>query len=790
MIKIVNRKTKRIIILIISYILIFIVVVILFISPITKYLLEKYDIKLTGRHIKTGWLYLNPFTGYVHIGNLKIYESTDLPSLSEGDSIFFSAKSVSASVAMRKLLWKTIEISRITLNQPMGVIIQNKRDFNFNDLIKRYTPKKSDTTRSSLHFNIRRIKITNGQFYYHEKGIPVNYFIKNVYFESSGKRWDADTIASKFSFLSGTGSGSASGNFTLNFKNLDYRIAVVVDKFDLKPIEQYLKDLSNYGYFGAILDADITATGNLKDQEVLDAKGLIAINEFHFGKNAEDDYASFNKLVLRIDELSPNNHLYNFDSIILIHPFLKYERYDYLDNLQRMFGKKGANIHAAKANPGQFNLILEIADYTKVLAKNFFKSAYKINKLAIYNGDLKFKDFALSEEFSVEANPLTIIADSVNRNGNWVKVYFNSGIQPYSNMALNLSINPKDSGDFDLQYHFNNLPATLFNPYLISYTSYPLDKGTIELNGSWKVRNGIIKSENHLLVIDPRVADRLRNKDTKRIPTPLIMFFVEERGNVIDFEIPISGDLKNPKFHLHDAIFDILGNIFVKPATTTYRTEVKNAENEIEKYLTLKWEMRQTSLSADQEEFVNSMIDFLIHNPQAYIKIHPIQYANKEKEYIQFFEAKKKFFLRSKNKNDQVLCKDDSLMVDNMSVKDSLFVHFLNKQVDDSMLFTIQEKCNKYVGRDIINAKFNELNKARENAFMLEFKKKGLENRVIIYKAENNIPYNGFSFYKIEYKGELPKVLVKAYQKMYEFDNKVPRKRFKEEREENNSHMK
>jgi hypothetical protein len=293
-----------------------------------------------------------------------------------------------------------------------------------------------------------------------------------------------------------------------------------------------------------------------------------------------------------------------------------------------------------------------------------------------------------------------------------------------------------------------------------------------------------------LLVIDPRVADRIRNKDTKRIPSPLIMFFVEERGNVIDFEIPISGDLKNPKFHLQDAIFDILGNIFVKPATTTYRTEVKNAENEIEKYLTLKWEMRQTSLFAEQEKFVKSMIDFLIHNPEASIKVHPIQYADKEKEYIQFFEAKKKFFLLSKNKNDQVLCKDDSLAVDNMSVKDSLFVHFLNKKVDDSMLFTIQEKCNKYVGSDIINAKFKELNKVRENAFMLEFKKKGLENRVKIFTAENNIPYNGFSFYKIEYKGQLPKDLIKAYQQMYEFDNEVPRKRFKKERVENNSNMK
>ena len=66
---------------------------------------------------------------------------------------------------------------------------------------------------------------------------------------------------------------------------------------------------------------------------------MVAINDFHFGKNPEDDYASFDKLVLAINEMSPKKHKYLFDSVSLSHPYFKYERYDYLDNLQTMFGK-------------------------------------------------------------------------------------------------------------------------------------------------------------------------------------------------------------------------------------------------------------------------------------------------------------------------------------------------------------------------------------------------------------------------------------------------------------------
>ena len=151
-----------------------------------------------------------------------------------------------------------------------------------------------------------------------------------------------------------------------------------------------------------------------------------------------------------------------------------------------MFGKNGANITAAKADPAKFNLIIQIADYVKIIAKNFFRSDYKINKVGVYKGCLKFNDFALTEKFSVEANPFYILADSVNRKHKRVGVTFKSGIQPYGEVAVNLSINPKDSGDFDLNYRLQKLPASMFNPYFITYTSYPLNRGTLELNGSWK----------------------------------------------------------------------------------------------------------------------------------------------------------------------------------------------------------------------------------------------------------------------------------------------------------------
>jgi len=764
--KIPTSRYKKPLITVISSIVVIVIAVILLTSPVTKYLIEKNDVKYIGREIKAGRVYVNLFTGYIHISNLKIYESKTQADSIGTDSIFFSAKGIGAHFALLKLLSRTIEIKDITLDHPVGIIIQNKNDFNFNDLVKKIAGDKTKATSLPFHFNILKIKIQNGEFHYRETVIPINYFIKEVNIESKGKYWNADTIRANISFLSGIDTGSLRGNFTINLKNLDYRLAAVVHRYDLNILDQYLKNLVNYGTFSAKLDADVIATGNFSDKEKINARGLLALNNFHFGIKAKDDFASFSKLVLKIDELGPVNHKYLFDSLSLSNPFIRYELYDYLDNVQKIFGKYGTSTSGNKAEPARFNLIFIIGKYIKVLVKNFFQSDYKINRLAIHRARFIFNDYSSKEKFSIEANPLTVVADSVNKNGKWVKVSLKSGIKPYGNIELALKISPKDSGDFDMQYHLQRLPVSIFNPYLITYTSFPLDRGTIEITGNWKVRHGIIKSDNHLTVIDPHVLRQQSSKTIKLISSPLIMFLIRQHGNVIDYQIPITGNMKDPTFHLRQVVFHIFGKIFVNPALIPFRLLEKKPGKEIDKALIMQWEIRQNSLTRGQEKFVDRLADFLKKNPEATIGVYPDQYAEKEKEYIGFFEARKKYYLLSGKINAMVLSKEDSMKVENMPVKNSLFVKFLNAQVHDSMLYTIQEKCKRFVGLSVINARFEQLSKKREDAFLMQFKKEGLESRVKIYKDENEIPYNGFSFYKIVYSGELPKSLKKAYQKM------------------------
>lgn len=751
------------------------------ISYIAEYLIEKYDVKYTGREIEMDWMLINLFTGYVHIDDLAVYEY-------QSDSVFFKAGGISADLSYTKLFSKTYEITEVTLNKPWAKIVQNKREFNFGDLIKKFTPDSTevrDTTKPPTKVNVLNLKINDGEFHYIEKDIPVNYFVKEVNVESPGYRWDKDDIDVNFKLLNGPGSGKVRGDANFNMDNLDYKVALVIDTFDLQLMEQYIQDLANYGRFRGFLDLDIKASGNAKDETNMMASGMVKVNDIHFGKTVEEDYASIEQIHLEMREINPKHFRYVFDSVIIKKPYFKYERYDNnLDNIQTMFGRKGSNIKAAQAaqdNGQKFNLILEIADFIEVLAENFLHSYYHVDRVAIYDANVQFNDYTPTEKFWIRANPLTIEANSLDKYNKRMTATVKTRLQPAGTVYVTASINPQDFEDFEITYRVQNIPMAAFNPYLSSYTGYPADRGSIELKGKWSVNNGIINSQNNLLLLDPRFTQRLKKAGLKWIPMRFILSLLRSRGNVIDYDVPITGNLKDPRFNVWDIIGDVLTNIFVKPPSLGYILKTRSTERELERSLTLKWEMRDHELKPVQRRFMDRVGDFLVENPEASIVVQPLVYEEKEKEAILFFEAKKKYY-KIVNKLSSISA-EDSAAIDRMSNRDTLFEQYLDKHASGPMTFTVQDKCRNFVGMDVVNAKYQKLMRDREADFRSYFAEKGVNKRIRITAVTNSVPFNGFSYYKIDYKGDFPDKLLNAYYEMNDLNKTKPRRKYERKRD-------
>lgn len=756
-----------------------VLLLIILLSPIAKALIQKYDTRYTGREITLDWAYVNPFTGYIYLNDLKIFEY-------KSDSVFFSTRGLSANFSLFGLFSEHYRFKGIKLSEPVGRIHESDSLFNFSDLILTFsgdsTSKESDGV---LMLDLLDIEIENGEFHYLEDMTPVNYYIKEVNIKSEGYRYDSDTLPFTFSFLPGIGSGKMEGEMAINVKNSAYVLKVKIDSFDLEIINQYLLDLTNYGTFAAKLDADLESTGYFATADSTTLRGRMEINHFEFGRTREDDFASFEQLRLNMAMLSPKDFIYTFDSVYLKKPFFKYQQFDSLDNVQTTFGEGGENVKAANKHPTKFNLVIEIAHLVDKLSRNFLRSQYEIGSLEIKDGDFQYEDYSLGEKLSLSLDPFSLVADSVEKSRDRVNASIRSGIKPYGDFMVDLSIDPRDSSYFDLHVHLTGLALTMLNPYLLTYSGFPLDRGSMEFHGDWKVNQGQIRSTNHLLLIDPRIDRHVRGADKGWLPMKLAMALLREKGNVIDYEIPITGKLGDPHFNLWDVFTDILTNIVVKPASTGYRVEVRKLEKELERSQRFTWAMGESKLTKGQENYIKKMIRFLKNDPEAMILISPKHFEDKEKELILLFEAKKRYYLHKHKKKETGFSSFDSVQVTYMSIKDPGFLRYLNLQVKDKTLFTVQEKAILLIGSRKIEAEFQKLIKARENGFKAAFKEENVIGQLTWKAPESLVPFNGFSYFEIMYQLEFPDYLMKAYEKMEELDNKRPREAYKRERKRN-----
>jgi hypothetical protein len=777
---VINKKIQKGLIIAAIAIAVLFVLIISIASPIGKRIIETYvGPTVLGRHIKTDWVYVNPFTGYVHISGLKIYECG-------GDSItILRADALNVHYNILKTLTKTYEFTDAELVRPVGYIIQDHKLFNFTDLIIHFSPKHPQDSmqtgpkvRHPAHINVLNFKITDGEFHYQAKSIPVNYYFKHVNISSPGKWWARDPMNLKVDMVSGCGTGHIHAEGFLDLYSQDYSISANIRGQDMQILEQYMRELANYASLRGTIDARIKASGNFKDRLALHTEGSMEVTDFHLGKSPTQDIAAWDKLTFSIHDLTPRVHHYYFDSIAIHHPYFLYERYDYLDNLRNMFGAKGEKMKAARADKDKFNLIIEIEKYVEVLVKNFLETKqYRLDHFNIYNGNLTFNDYALREKFYIGADPFFIHADSIYSTNPRLSVSIRSALKPHGTLTADLSVNPATYQDFDLHYHLLRTPVALFNPYLITYTSFPLDRGIIEFNGTTVVRSNIIHSDNHLLVLDTRVAKKVKKDDTKWIPLPLIMSIVRSPGNAIDISIPIAGNLSSPHFKIGAVITQIIKNILIKPPFTPYIAHAKAIEDVVEKSLSVKWELRSGQLSSEQEKSVSNMADFLKEYPATSLEVSSIDYVAKEKEYILLYEAKKKYFITTHKQGDKI-SKADSLAIDKMSVKDSGFVHYLTAQSGVELMYSVQEKCGHLLGNKIVDDKFAKLDKERRDLFLSFFKANGTEARVKFIQERNIIPFNGYSYYKLEYRGDKPEKLLKAYDELVAINNMKPRQKY------------
>ena len=122
----------------------------------------------------------------------------------------------------------------------------------------------------------------------------------------------------------------------------------------------------------------------------------------------------------------------------------------------------------------------------------------------------------------------------------------------------------------DLKADFKDMDLSPVTPYAGRYAGYTIEKGKLTLSLQYLVVKKKLDAQNRVFLDQFTLGDKVDSPDATKLPVKLAIALLKNRKGEIDLNLPVTGQIDDPKFSLGSVIIKIIVNILVKAATSPF----------------------------------------------------------------------------------------------------------------------------------------------------------------------------------------------------------------------------
>lgn len=356
--------------------------------------------------------------------------------------------------------------------------------------------------------------------------------------------------------------GRLNGHVGYEIEEEDFDVKFDLNHFNLNVVLPYLQQSMTATDFQGLLDAKMHIAGNVEDIFAMKVDGQTCVSKFLLADNSGEPCVQADSLSLATSEVNLLKNRYGFSYIFLKNPDIRINlNKDTIDNISSMLIDAPIDQQADSL----------AADSTELLTEEPFD--LYIDQMAVSRGKFQFTDNTLayepfvyqvdsisfeSQSFTLSGiNDLAISCMPGSGNGS-IKVNYHGCFDDIRNMKVLLDV--------------KNVALKDFSPYVVQMLGYPMTGGTLSFNSDTKVNAGDLDSYNHLIINNPVVEDKRKDvkPEIKGVPLKTGIYIITDKNGVCDMELPITGNIDEPKFSVKKIIFRTLGKLMVKVAAAPF----------------------------------------------------------------------------------------------------------------------------------------------------------------------------------------------------------------------------
>lgn len=515
---------------------------------IVPVIVKNYAIKnskeLLGRQIDINRLRFNFFTGNIHMNDFKMFEQDE-------KTVFVSFDTLNVNIEPYQFIFNKKVVEQFYLQGLYVNIIQQDSTFNFDDLIAFHSAEEESEEpedETSFKYILSNLELKDAQFVYEDRNIDHTTDIDDFSFFIPQISWDQEEKSNadiRFNFKQ---EGYLESSFNINPVDGQYDARIKIYRLYLNPFLKRFQEYAEVTEVEGYLNTDLEIVGNVNEAEKSVVSGRTILNDFSMKDTDSKAFLSADKIVCTLKEIDYYNDSYHIDTLALMNPYLFFELDSISNNVFRIFKMDSDTAATDVSEPETTEVDNEVTSQD-----NLF---YAINHLNLQDGILDYTDNLTGQPFNYHLSEIQVDTDSIFSDSEWVEVNAKMLLNERGTLVAQVGFDPVDYLDGRLDISVEKFLLPDLNIYTNHYTGHSLLDGDMYYYSKSKLVNGMIESENELIVKKPTIRDG--EGGLYRLPLKFALWLLSDSNGDVSLNVPVRGDLNDPEIDVWKLVWTTL----------------------------------------------------------------------------------------------------------------------------------------------------------------------------------------------------------------------------------------
>lgn len=396
---------------------------------------------------------------------------------------------------------------------------------------------------------------------------PVDLSLDRIRLAADNVAMEKDRKA-KFSFSTAvhrTGTVSLDGDFSVDPPSLGAKVRVKA--IPISPLQPYFTDKVKILVTGGAVSAegDLSVAAPKGVAASAGYKGKLSVNGFSsVDKERGEEFLRF--ATLHVGGVDAGNAprkvsireiaLSDFFSRIVVNP-------DATLNVQGIVAKEAV----AGDNAAAKAVSTPAADAAKPVP-----TPVRIETVTLQGGTILFSDRYVKPNYTASlveiGGRVSGLSSDENRQAD---VDLRGKLENSAPLEILGKINPLAENLFvDLKVDFRDMDLSPLSPYTGRYAGYGIRKGKLALGLKYHIEKRKLDAENKVFLDQFTFGEAVDSPDATKLPVRLAVALLKDRKGEIHLDLPLTGQIDDPKFSVWGVVWQIVKNLLVKAATSPF----------------------------------------------------------------------------------------------------------------------------------------------------------------------------------------------------------------------------